>query len=242
MNLPSWSDLITYYCDGSSHHHPNPYREKFANRRYNYAVSNDKDQCRLIFLKSVLEGNHRKNATLVRDGRFIWCKDLVYEGKNTQGYREISFSVDKGSKRFQVSEDKMMCLPSKTWVTNSSYLSRRNSTFTSFSTVFSYKNALKMMAKNSELSYESFVEKVQQDSPYKVGSLVVPKVGYFYPYLGIGKDRDYKIKDTTEHPVGVIISRTAPSDYVAKEFYQVRFAETTYEKVHPVQLEVINEI
>ena len=48
---------------------------------------------------------------------------------------------------------------------------------------------------------------------------------------------------TATHPYGIIL---APSfnntDYSGREFYRVRFGGTTYEKVHPVQMEIINEV
>ena len=31
-------------------------------------------------------------------------------------------------------------------------------------------------------------------------------------------------------------------EFIGREFYRVRFGDTTYERVHPVQLEIINEV
>ena len=257
MNLPTWGDLFVHHCskavvrrtlDGRSFNaRSNPkmnlYHEDFATRRYNYAASNDKKKCRLVFTKSVLDSvAQNTNRTLVRDGRFIWCKDLAYEGKNNQGYREISFSVDSGKKRFQVSEDKILCIPSKIWVNNNNYFSSPETTFSSFSTVFSYENAMNNMAKNSGLSYESLAKLVENDNPHKIGSLVSPRLGYFYPQLKEGQREKDWLRVDEQHPVGIIVGKASVSDYVGKEFYRVRFADTTYEKVHPVQMEVLSEV
>ena len=255
MRIPSWSELYNFHCtklavdNYSNLFGPNPHSEKFASRRYNYAASSDKNECRLVFLRSVLEDP--TNKTLNRDGRFIWCKDLHYEGKDSRGFRSISFTVDKGKKRFTVAEDKILCLPSKICVNNSAIFRRPGAIFENFSTVFSYDNTLKMMAKNSGLDYESFVAKIEVDNPFSIGSLVVPKLGYFYPktedsriILGSlrGRKEQDRKNDTSQHPVGLIVGNTPVSDYIGKEFYRVRFADTTYEKVHPVQMEVLSEI
>ena len=97
MNLPTLRDLQDYYCvnrsvPSSNGREENPYFEYPATRRYNYAPSSDKKACRVVFLKDVLK--NPDNKTLCRRGRFIWCTDLRYEGRNKQGYREMSFSVD----------------------------------------------------------------------------------------------------------------------------------------------------
>ena len=45
------------------------------------------------------------------------------------------------------------------------------------------------------------------------------------------------------HPVGVILGRARNvSPHSGRELYRVSFAETIYEEVHPIQLEVINEV
>ena len=108
MNLPTWEELIDFHChkthvktDGVLRW--NKKYEPFSSRRYNFSTRPDNKVCRLVFLNSVLEDS--KNKTLIRDGRFIWCKELAYEGVCDDGLRQISFSVDKGKKRFKISEN-----------------------------------------------------------------------------------------------------------------------------------------
>ena len=220
----------------------NPFYEDFANRRYNYAANDDTRSCRLIFLKDVLT-NH-DNKTLRRKGRFIWCKKLKYEGKNSEGFREISFTVDKGSKRFQIAENNILCLPSTLCVTNHRYFKSKKKTFFPFSSVFSYKKTLNMMRSERKCSTEEFIEIVGADNPFKPGTLVHARQGYFFPEIDIhdlNKPNHVHVNDT--HPCGIIIGRSfVDSGYVSKEFYRVRFGDTIYEKVHPVQMEIINEI
>ena len=46
-----------------------------------------------------------------------------------------------------------------------------------------------------------------------------------------------------DHPVGVVLGPARGiSPHSGKELYRVSFAETIYEEVHPIQLEVINEV
>ena len=117
MSLPTWGDLAAFYCSNKSEH--NPYFEEFSVRRYNYASSLDRGMCRLVFLKDVLKD--KSNKTLCRSGRFIWCKKLRYEGRNEEGFRQVSFTVDRGKKRFSVSENNVLCVPSKVYVGNNKY-------------------------------------------------------------------------------------------------------------------------
>ena len=45
------------------------------------------------------------------------------------------------------------------------------------------------------------------------------------------------------HPCGIVLGRSLPVDsFAGKEFYRVRFGDTTYERIHPVQMEIINEV
>jgi len=128
MSYPTWGQLIDGFCSVKK---DNPYYEDFACRRYNYASSDDRNSCRLIFLKDVLcdEGN----KTLRRKGRFIWCKNLKYEGRNTDGVRSISFTVDKGQKRFCVGENNILSLPSNFCVANNRFFRQKEKTFFPFS-------------------------------------------------------------------------------------------------------------
>ncbi len=227
------------YCSTKG---PNkPYYEEFARRRYNYGVPTSPGSCRLVFLKDVATDSF--NRTLRRNGRFIWCHNLRYEGIDGEGYRTISFTVDSGSKIFTVSEKNILSIPDQVCVANSRYFWSQEKTFLPFSTVFSCKTALKTMAKADNSDILSFKEKLEGDSPYKPGRLVLPRVGYFYPRMpptkkGFTGLHDRKLEQ--EHPCGIILARSVSSnDYVSKEFYTVRFGNTTYEKIHPVQMEIV---
>ncbi len=242
MTLLTSRQLRDYHCsrrnyrsDGGSYE-VNPHYEEFANRRFNYSPSFDRDACRLVFLRDVLErGNNR---TLRRNGRFIWCRDLHYEGRSLSGFRQISFTVDKGKKRFMAAENNILCLPSRMFVSNSPYFRNQTKTFLPFSSVFSYKNTLKILEKNYHNSEVSFRNALINDNPYKAGTLVRPRAGYFYPEVSDKNHTDYDV----EHPYGIIVGASLTDDHVGREFYRVRFANTTYERVHPVQLEIINEV
>mgnify|MGYP005993696329 CR=1 FL=1 len=131
MKIPTWTELCDFYCtnrvvrEGSAPYSvPNPCYEPFATRRYNYSPSLDTDAVRLVFLKDgATEG--KTNRTLMRDGRFIWCKNLEYEGRNVQGHRQISFTVDNGKKRFLAAENNILCLPAKTFVAHIVFFNTR---------------------------------------------------------------------------------------------------------------------
>jgi hypothetical protein len=235
---PTWQELQTYHCSrkwlsATSHPAvPNPYYEDAATRRYNYARSLDRSECRLVFLQGVLDDP--RNKTLVRGGRFIWCKNLRYEGPGTEGLRQISFTVDNGQKRFLVSENHMLCLPSKLYINNNRFFRRKEKTFTGFSSVFAYPQAITMMCNHYDGTKEDLINQVRNDSPYRPGTLVAPKLGYFYP-MGTASE--------TPHPYGIILGHSVDnSSYGGREFYRVRFANTTYERVHPVEMEIINEV
>ena len=50
-------------------------------------------------------------------------------------------------------------------------------------------------------------------------------------------------KPEADHPVGVVIGRSrSTSPYSNKELYRVSFADTIYEDIHPIQMEVLNEV
>jgi len=109
--------------------------------------------------------------------------------------------------------------------------------------VFSYRNALKMMAKADNSDTISLKERLKHDNPYGPGTLVIPRVGYFYPRVSPRKHRspEFHRRDLEiEHPCGIILGPSLlDNDYVSKEFYTVRFGDTTYDKIHPVQLEIV---
>ena len=240
MSLATWGDLVDYHCNNKhivdkNTTTANPYHEDFSCRRYNYAPSTDTSSCRLVFLKKVLD--NPSNKTLVRKGRFIWCKNLVYEGLDTDGLRQVSFTVDKGQKRFTVSEANMLCIPSKIYINNNRYFKTKQKTFSSFSTVFSYKNTINMMLKRTDLEREDFYNLLADDNPFRPGTLVSPRLGYFFPE---GKPDEDKSRS---YPYGIILGPSIiNTDHVGREFYRVRFGGTTYEKVHPIQMEIVNEV
>lgn len=50
-------------------------------------------------------------------------------------------------------------------------------------------------------------------------------------------------KPQASHPVGVVLGRARNvSPHSGRELYRVSFAETIYEEVHPVQMEIIHEV
>ena len=245
MTTPTWGELVQQHCSlkrcrvgGESI--PNPFYEEMANRRYNYAKAKDISSCRLVFLKAVLK--NPQNKTLVRNGRFIWCATLKYEGRDPTGLRQVSFTVDQGQKRFVVREDNVLCLPSKTFINNNRHFRKKETTFSAFSSVFGYRNTMNMMAKNSSLAREDFLRRVSQENPHKAGTLVSARQGYFFPATG-GTVIPTPDDQTKEYPYGVIVGQSfGNKDYTGREFYRVNFGGTTYERVHPVQLEIINEV
>ena len=243
MITPTWGDLINCHCTlkwlaptaSDADTVRNPFYEDMATRRYNYAAS-DASGCRLVFLKKVLDTPG--NKTLVRHGRFIWCRNLKYEGRGKDGSRHLSFTVDRGQKRFTVSEHNVLCIPASTFINNNRFFRQKGSTFKGFSSVFAYAKTLNMMRKNSDLDKEDFLRKIHADNPHKPGALVGPRLGYFYPS---GQPSPTAL--ATEHPCGIIIGPSFDnSDYAGREFYRVKFGDTTYERVHPIQLEIINEV
>ncbi len=236
MIFPTWGDLTGKFCSEPDSVH----FEDFANRRYNYAPALDNDACRIIFLKNVLKNN--ANKTLQRKGRFIWCRDLVYEGVNHEGYRQVSFRVDHGNKRFMTSETDMLSLPSVLCVSNNRYFRTKSNLFHYFSSVFAYEKTLKMMAHAASISVAELEAQLRMDSPFQPGTLIVPRVGYFHPEIDPNKINN-KNKKEEAYPCGLILGpQLIEGKYVSKEFYRVRFGDTTYERVHPVQMEIINEI
>lgn len=237
MSFPTWAELIDSFCSNQKN---NPHSEKFASRRYNYSPNSDIKAIRLVFTKNVLA--NKDNKTLCRNGRFIWCKNLKYEGKNDKNLRQVSFTVDSGTKRFKVAENNILCIPSKTYVNNNTYFRSKFKTFLPFSSVFQYSSAVRMMAKSVGCQKDFIKDVIQKDSPYKPGTLVIPRLGYFYPEIDPDKINKSIFYDKA-HPCGIVLGRSLPVDsFAGKEFYRVRFGDTTYERIHPVQMEIINEV
>jgi|TARA_A100001015_G_scaffold216743_1_gene243429 hypothetical protein len=244
MKFPTWEELLTHHCTVSRYSTPegsrreNYYHESFAVRRFNVSSGDDTHEFRFVFLKAVLE--NVSNSTLCRHGRFIWCRNLRYEGVSDLGYRQVSFTVDQGKKRFRVSENNMLCIPSKIFVSNNRFFRTKDKTFMPFSSAFSYSNSVKAMALAENSSAETLLERIERDSPFKPGTLVVPRVGYFYPAIQPELTSTQSLKHS--HPCGIILGPSLVDDYIGRELYRVRFGATTYEKVHPIQMEIINAI
>ena len=210
--FPTWDDLFDYHCtlqrvSVGGKKMNNPHYEPMSRRRYNFSPGLDSESFRLVFLKGAANENNR---TLFRKGRFIWCKNIQYEGIDHNGCRSISFTVDKGNKRFLVTEPNVLCIPCKSYINNNRYFRPREKTFIGFSSVFCFDNIISMMAAHN-----------------------------FYPVIDPGK----KIPDKkSEHPCGIILGRSFATSYDGREFYRVRFGDTTYERVHPIEMEIVNEV
>ena len=295
MRQHTWYDLADHFCardssllDGGK----NKYFERFAARRYNYAHSPPLNSVRLVFLKEVAKD--KNNKTLVRNGRFIWCKDLRYEGRCPSGYRTISFRIGDGNKRFNVSEKHVLAIPHNIYINNNSFFRKYNKIFSSFASVFDYRDAVKIMKRNDDGHWndlEDYMDYLRCETPFRPGTLVKARKGMFFPNLkklqntmkeltqefcisqGLlkhsdrlndylaGRPHSYTSDDKelmkvvcrfnewcqdkpqAAHPVGVVLGRARNvSPHSGRELYRVSFAETIYEEVHPIQLEVINEV
>jgi hypothetical protein len=245
MTIPTWDNLLHQHCTLKWYKLDkesllNPFYEDMATRRYNYASSPDVSSCRLVFLKGVLEDSN--NKTLVRNGRFIWCRNLKYEGRSYCGLRRISFTVDRGKKRFVVRENNVLCVPAKTFINNNRYFRNKGTTFKAFSSVFGYKNTMNMMFKNSDLDREDFVKRINEDNPHKPGTLVSARQGYFHPTTGVAELPPSQ-EWNKDYPYGIIVGPSFDNgDYLGREFYRVKFGGTTYERIHPIQMEIVNEV
>ena len=97
------------------------------------------------------------------------------------------------------------------------------------------------MARANQESVESFSAKIQADNPFRPGTLVRPRLGYFHPEVDL-KEQGSKFNYNNPHPVGIILGAALMENYLGREFYRVRFGSTTYERVHPIQMEIINEV
>jgi hypothetical protein len=99
-----------------------------------------------------------------------------------------------------------------------------------------------MIQKSSLLSSEELTTRLNQDNPYKPGTLVAPRIGYFYPEVSAPPGISPPSLDAP-HPYGIILGRCLENnETMGREFYRVRFGGTTYERVHPIELEIINEV
>ena len=298
---PSWLDLVSMFSSSrlTLLGEENKLYDKAATRNYYPSTSVDKYSLRLVFLSTVSEDY--RNRTLDRRGRFLWARNLRYEGVDADGLRQISFTLDKGSKRFTVSESEVLCLPSRASVRSSSTKHNFNPpplAYTSFSSVFEYDNALKQLHRKSGVAdYETYVSTLTAASPFKPGTLVSPRLGYFLPkrssFVGVASAATDQFFDEVpsllssantrvefldtltsalafsdslvyktpieiikiirafgdwcsssrgfEHPYGIVLSRNYQPHQrsTGKEFYRVNFGGTIYEKVMPIQMEVL---
>ena len=243
MTHPSWGELRDYHCSQrtlrlDNRTVQNPYYEDMADRRYNYSAASDTSASRLVFLKGVL--SNPTNKTLQRHGRFIWCRNVQYAGRSSSGLRQLSFTVDSGSKRFVVTEDNVVCVPSNAFINNSRYFRESRKTFLGFASVFSYTKSIASMAKNMKMPQSSLRELLDEESPFKPGALVSPRLGYFFPEILAGNAVP---EWNTPHPCGLILGPSVDSrNYMGRELYRVRFGATTYENVNVAQMEILNEI
>ena len=242
MEHPTSEDLRSYHCsqrtvsvgDGTHGRMANPYYEYLSGRRYNYSVHDDVDSCRLVFLRPVLE--NPAHRTLVRGGRFIWCKNLSYEGLGTDGMRHLSFTVDSGQKRFTVSESNILCLPSQTFISNNKYFKMREKTFVGFSSVFAYPKSLDLITGGNNIDEVQLQRQIAEANPYKPGVLVRPRLGYFYPSHRSTPSLAHA------HPYGLILGPSSSNDEcVGRHYYRVRFGSTTYERVPPIEMEIVQK-
>ena len=243
MTFPTWNDLIQQYCTvrhilpGVGSSVPNPHYEDLSLRRYNYSPRLDKDACRLVFLNGA--SNDSKQNTLRRGGRFIWCQNLRYDGPGHDSLRHISFTVDGGAKRFTVGENNVLCVPSNSFVSNNRYFRTKDKTFIPFSAPLGYENIWHQMAQNQNIDVVSLKNQIFNDNPYIPGTLVAPRMGYFYP--DVNHARPPSLGEA--HPYGLLLGPSLHNNSeTGRDFYRVRFGGTTYERVHPVQMEIINEV
>tara|TARA_R100001510_G_C7653216_1_gene211293 strand:+ start:901 stop:1788 length:888 start_codon:yes stop_codon:yes gene_type:complete len=295
MSNATWYELADLFCAREKSllysEGDNPFFERCAARRYNYATKIVAGGVRLVFLKSAAV--KKTNKTLYRNGRFIWCKNLKYEGKDNDGYRTFSFTLSKGNKRFHVSECDVLALPHSLYINNNSFFRKYNKVFSAFASVFKYRDCVKIMRRNDDSfvgDTEDYLRYLEEQSPYKPGTLVKPRKGLFFPKLEAlsGKMENlvdkyceernisYHKKNLSQflsgrriskqleeetlpvfrsffewsksipeavHPVGVVVGGSRDiSPHSGRELYRVSFAETIYEKMHPIQMEIIHEV
>ena len=302
MSLPTWHDLADSFCSRETsllQCGENEHFERLAVRRYNY-VTPRPGQAKLVFLKSASIHNP-ENATLVRDGKYVWCEGFSYEGKTETGHRQLSFNAPGVRKaRFTVSERDVLTIPNHAHVSNNAWFRRKyNKLFIPFRSVFSNESVIQGIADSEGIDSQTAYRRFMIDeSPYVPGTLVAPRHGLFYPdlvqasskldelvqafcdehgasdwlrhrlrtYLSFG-DRttfDHRIshhvadyvkwattQPTALHPPGVVYCQARTADEVARlieadqpvrELYHVNFGGTIYKEVHPIQLEIINEV
>ena len=94
------------------------------------------------------------------------------------------------------------------------------------------------MARNAGISVEKMQSIIDADNPYKPGTLIAPRLGYFYPDQAAYQTTKQLNLDE-DHPCGLILGPALVDNYLGRELYRVRFGDYTHEKVHPAQMEII---
>jgi hypothetical protein len=196
----TWLNLYDFYA--TNHHIPidfwydpdqpggpynNPFYEPITNRRFNQ-VSADKrksNRVRLIFLRTLLEDEPGYKRLCHKDGRPVWAYDIKYEGVDPDQGRVLSFNLSGESKRFKVGEKHTLFLEDDQYINPNHHffmLSHRLA-FSCFGNPFVARRCLKMMYRNSDgvESEKDFIQRVQAESPIKIGSLVEVRMGLFAP-------------------------------------------------------------
>ncbi len=248
----------------------NPHHEPALGRRYNHAHRSGSDAVRLVFLNTLKNEDPLAASRLLRAGSPFWCYKLSYEGLSKAGYRRVGFTLSKKShKRFVVEERHILVVPARVRI-YPKFWDEYKQRCTNFGAIFTYTTAINMMYLSSKVyinggTTEDFVEKLAEDSPYKIGALVRPRLGLFAPaprrsklitalknqYKNSTDVLTYEFEtwcrksdETLIHP-GVLISRSAGSGkghgLYGKEIYSVQLGRDTYENVHPNELEIVRK-
>ena len=247
----------------------NPFFENALARKYNHSKRAGSDAIRMVFLNSLLR-DCSKYDRLVKGGKPLWCFSIKYEGIcNKTGYRQISFTLSKKSKkRFQVGEQHILVIPSRVRIYPKFWDSYKQRC-SNFGSVFSYAPLVTMMWASSKeflsgLPRSDFLKRIENDSPFKVGALVEPRIGLFSPWLkrsslikslkqkhelSAANQPDFEkwCREADENvvPPGVIISRDShghgdlKTNYYGKERLKVQLGGQIFEDLHPNELNII---
>jgi hypothetical protein len=247
----------------------NPYYEDALGRKYNHSVRSGTNAVRMVFLNSLLE-EQPESSRLVKKGKPLWCYCVKYEGvcKKTS-YRQISFTLSiKSKKRFCVGEQHILLIPARVRI-YPKFWDGYKQRCSNFGSVFTYSPLMTMMWASSEefvngKTRDDFVNRVENDNPYKIGTLVEPRIGLFGPWAkrssllkmlekkynhlvdtGSPQDQFYTwCREAPEAviPPGVIISREYGSskvNYYGKERLKVQMGGEIFEDLHPNELNII---
>ena len=257
------------------HHHrgdeteENPFFEGALVRKYNHSTRSDYKAVRLVFLNT-LKREDPANHRLVKDGKPLWCFSLQYAGvcKKT-GYRQISFTLSKKSKkRFCVGEQHILVIPTRVRIYPKFWDSYKQRC-SNFGSLFAYFPIISMMWPSSKefvegKTREDFINRIEEDCPFKIGALVEPRMGLFSPWAkrtsllhelrqkyskatNNGCDLNFEAwceeSDDALIPPGVIISRSFSGDtkhnYYGKEKIKVQMGGKVFEDLHPNEVSII---